>query len=140
MRTALLTALSVSIAVVAFLVVTWVGFFFLNPFVSGNPVIVRACPRITPDVLQQYRDYYGLDQPIYAQYSLWLIHGFSGQAGAPVEACLSSLQPSYSQSFQVAIIAWAVLTIVLVGILVALARRDKNSPSPSGDAPGNTNP
>jgi ABC-type dipeptide/oligopeptide/nickel transport system permease component len=131
-RAAVLITLAILISAAVFLLATWVFFVTSNSFVTGNSLIVGGCPRITPAMLQEYKNFYGLDQPIYAQYSLWLINGLGGQTGPPIGACFTP-QPSYGLSFQWAILVWIIITIAEVAILVAVAMRTKRQTPQSSD-------
>ena len=113
-------------SIVALLVISAIVFALAR--VTGDPVAILLPEDASPKVVQQVREKWGLDQPIYVQYARYIgnfVQGDFGQAwaygGVPITELIARRLPNtiYLASF-----AWAVSAALAlpIGVLVAVKK------------------
>jgi peptide/nickel transport system permease protein len=109
------------------LLLSSVAVFYSLRFAPGDPAGVLLNPLTLEEVRQDYRERLGLDQPIYAQYWIYLnnlIHGDFGESlvnGAPVTELLSS-HGKNSLILGFTALALSYLVAIPLGMLAAVKR------------------
>lgn len=70
-------------AIPVFLVVSFVtwGFMYLA---KGDPIIILTGPHAVPELIEEFRRKYGLDQPLHIQYLTWLGRLLQGDLGRSI--------------------------------------------------------
>jgi peptide/nickel transport system permease protein len=58
--------------------------FIILQAAPGDPIAIYMHPSVSPEVLEQMRENYGLDQPVHVQYVRWLKNFLSGDFGVSV--------------------------------------------------------
>src|SRR5437899_2761207 len=58
--------------------------FAMMHLAPGDPAVVMAGPRATPEILAEIRRRLGLDQPLAVQYVTWLWHALHGDLGRSI--------------------------------------------------------
>src|SRR5438477_10124323 len=58
--------------------------FAMMHLAPGDPAVVMAGPRATPEILAEVRRYLGLDQPLVVQYFTWVGHALQGDLGRSI--------------------------------------------------------
>lgn len=66
--------------------------FLVTYFIPGDPAAVLGGTQVTPDVVASLRHAWGLDQPIYVRYLLWLGNVARGNLGTSYFSHLTVLQ------------------------------------------------
>jgi len=96
--------------------------FFLARLLPGDPATLYLSPTASPAAAEQLRIQFGLDQPLYAQYALWLGQLLKGNLGEsfafnmPVTAILSQVFPRTLLLGIPALVAEILLAFALVSI------------------------
>jgi len=111
-----------------FLVVTFFGIvtlvFFVSHLIPGDPAIVIAGPKATPEVIEHIRQQYGLDKPVVVQYIIYVKSLLRGDLGIsiytrrPVSVEIAERFPATFELTFFSMILAAVLGIV-IGIICA---------------------
>lgn len=102
--------------------------FMLIRLLPGDPASVMAGPDATPQQIEALRSRYGLDQPLPAQYALWLGRVFRGDLGIayrnglPVATLIAERLPA---TLYLALGAMAIIAVVggFIGIFSAIRPR-----------------
>src|SRR5207245_2567288 len=99
----------------------------LTQLAPGDPAVVMAGPRATPEILAEVRRYLGLDQPLVVQYLTWLSHAFQGDLGRSIrqgEQVSSLALARFQDSILLGLTAFIFATVIgiPVGVLTALKR------------------
>ena len=95
-------------------------FFVLN-LAPGDPTALYFNPNVPPEVLEQLRRNFGLDQPIYVRYVKWLgsfltgDFGFSFGQGRPVIEVIRDALPN-----TLILASLALLVVFTVGVLIGI--------------------
>jgi peptide/nickel transport system permease protein len=100
------------------------GMMHLAP---GDPAVVMAGPRATPEILSEVRRYLGLDQPLVWQYVTWMGHAAQGDLGRSIrqgEQVTTLVLPRFQDSLLLGLSAFALASIVgiTLGVVSALKR------------------
>lgn len=101
--------------------------FAMMHLAPGDPAVVMAGPRATPEILAEVRRYLGLDQPLVWQYMTWIAHAVQGDLGRSIrqgEQVTSLVLPRFQDSAMLGLTAFALASIVGIslGVLSALHR------------------
>src|SRR5436309_12567061 len=104
--------------------------FSLQQLLPGDPALVMAGEERDPEVLEQIRKQYRLDQPLYVQYVYWIGGVLSGDLGESMrlkEPVLTLIMQKFPVTLQLALMAIVIsLTIgVTAGVVSAVT---KNTP------------
>ena len=97
--------------------------FIIIHLAPGDPTARYAQPGVSPEVLDQLRRNWGLDQPIYIQYLSWLRSFFTGDLGVslaqnrPITAILAERIPN-----TLILSGVALLLIFAIGIAVGIVQ------------------
>ena len=97
--------------------------FALVQLAPGDPVQSLVRPDATPEQIQTLRAFYGLDQPVYIQYFMWLIRVIGGNFGTSISTnlpVLTEVLRAFSNTIVVALIS-VVLAFILSLILGTIA-------------------
>src|SRR5690349_12721810 len=95
------------------------GMFLLLHLMPGGPVGVLFNPRQSPEVQQEIRKSFGLDQPLIVQYFKWLGSALVGNFGTsfadyqPVMQTIGQRFPATLELFSYALIFALILAITL---------------------------
>ncbi|TMF01307.1 MAG: ABC transporter permease [Chloroflexi bacterium] len=100
------------------------GMMHLAP---GDPAVVMAGPRATPEILAEVRRYLGLDQPLVVQYFTWVGHALQGDLGRSIrqgEQVSTLVLARFHDSVLLGLTAFGVASTIgiSVGVLSALHR------------------
>lgn len=102
-------------------------FFVLN-VAPGGPAGYLTRPGIPPEVLEQVRRSFGLDQPVHVRYVKWLLalfqgdFGYSFSRGRPVAAVIAEILPN-----TLVLSGCALLGAFLVGMAVGIVQAVRRS-------------
>jgi peptide/nickel transport system permease protein len=101
--------------------------FAMMHLAPGDPAVVMAGPRATPEILSQVRRYLGLDQPLVVQYLTWLGHAAQGDLGRSIrqgEQVTSLVLARFQDSLLLGVSAFLLASVVgiSVGVITALNR------------------
>ena len=110
-------AISIFLAVMLVAIV----FFMLRTIVPGDPVLLLAGERATPEMIETIRRHQGLDKPLSQQFYLFLKHALEGDLGRSI----MSKQPvmeMVSQAYPVTIrlTVFSFLITMILGITVGM--------------------
>jgi peptide/nickel transport system permease protein len=124
-------ALWVALVMLIVTMVTFAIFFLLPP---SDPAVTFAGKQPTPELIEEVEKQFGLDEPVYVQYGLFVKHlvlgdeygwpglGFSYETRSPVKDELFERVPVTFQLALGAAVVWLLLGIP-IGIVSALRRR-----------------
>lgn len=95
--------------------------FLVTRLTPGDPARVLLGPRATEEQVQRLRQTYGLDQPLYIQYGVWLSHVVRGDLGDSIQLHRPVLQ-EVAERFRgtLALALTAMLVSFLAGIAVGI--------------------
>src|SRR3954469_15114153 len=114
----------IAIPLVVWAVVTFT--FLALRLIPGDPVLFRAAQKLTPEQIELFRSQWGLDQPVWKQYVVFLgqlVQGNLGQSTSNGQAVTALIAKSYPVTVEPAVLAaiFGLLLGVLVGVLAALS-------------------
>lgn len=114
------------LSLIPVLFVVSIAIFLIIHITPGDPAAVMLGVDATEEQLQELREYYGLDKPIYEQYLIWISGVFKGDFGTsyfmkqPVlTAILDHLYPTLSLS----IMALVITILIAIPLGIAAANR-----------------
>jgi ABC-type dipeptide/oligopeptide/nickel transport system permease component len=101
--------------------------FAMMHLAPGDPAVVMAGPRATPEILGEVRRYLGLDQPLVWQYLTWMGHAAQGDLGRSIrqgEQVTTLVLPRFQDSLLLGLSAFALASIfgITLGVISALKR------------------
>lgn len=101
--------------------------FAMMHLAPGDPAVVMAGPRATPEILAEVRRYLGLDQPLVWQYLTWIGHALQGDLGRSIrqgEQVTSLVLPRFEDSALLGLSAFGLASLIGIslGVLSALNR------------------
>jgi peptide/nickel transport system permease protein len=101
--------------------------FAMMHLAPGDPAVVMAGPRATPEILAEVRRFLGLDQPLVIQYLTWLGHAAQGDLGRSIrqgDEVSSLVVARFQNSVLLGVSAFVLASVVgvSVGVLTALNR------------------
>jgi peptide/nickel transport system permease protein len=119
------------LATIPVVVLTSIIVFLLMRLLPGDPVLMivyQGGTEVSNETVQQMRRQYGLDQPIYRQYVVWLGKVLTGDLGRSIisrQPALDVLTPRILPTAQIGLSAWvlAMLIAVPAGIVSATEQR-----------------
>lgn len=97
--------------------------FALVQLAPGDPVQSLVRPDATPEQIQSLRAFYGLDQPVYIQYFMWLFRVLGGNFGTSISTNLpvaTEVLRAFGNTIVVALVS-VVLAFILSLILGTIA-------------------
>lgn len=99
--------------------------FFIIHLAPGDPTARFFNPNVAPEVIEQMRHNFGLDQPVYVQYFKWLssfVRGDFGYSFGQMRPIADILPETLWNTLQLMLVALAVIFIVgmLIGIVQAV--------------------
>ncbi|HEX8395604.1 MAG TPA: ABC transporter permease [Longimicrobium sp.] len=99
--------------------------FFVLHMAPGDPVLKFASPNVSPEVLDQMRRNFGLDQPLHVQYFKWLwsfVRGDFGYSFGQMRPINEILPEILWNTLQLTLISLVVIFVVgmLIGIVQAV--------------------
>lgn len=102
--------------------------FFLSHIVPSNPAILLAGQNPTPEQIERITHEYGLDQPLYLQYFLYLKQVFTGNLGVSYSFSLTPVLQLIIQSLPNSFTLGALSTIfaAIVGIPLGVEAAKRN--------------
>ncbi len=112
--------------VLTVLVVTMVLFLIMHSM-PGDPIRMIADPRMPESQLEILRARWGLDQPVFIQYFMWLANIVRGDMGMsimtrqPVSALIANRLP-YTLALVLSALALRYVVGVTIGLIIALKR------------------
>ena len=71
------------IQMIPVLLIVSIAVFAIIHLIPGNPAEIIAGPNATDEQLEALRRQYGLDQPLWQQYFIWLGNVLAGNLGLP---------------------------------------------------------
>jgi peptide/nickel transport system permease protein len=110
---------------VAFLVT--VGVFMLIHLSPGDPALIMLGEDRSPQAIAQIHQQLGLDQPLYAQYLIWvehIVHGDWGRSITTREPVAAAILQRLPATFELGLAAlvWSLLVAIPLGTLAAVRR------------------
>lgn len=99
--------------------------FVLVRVVPGDPISLLASEALPPEIVEQQRHAFGLDQPLYVQYVLWISHAATGDFGTSYRfsrTASSVILERFPATLELAVVAFtfAVGAGMLMGVLAAV--------------------
>jgi peptide/nickel transport system permease protein len=116
----------VATSIVLIVLLTAAIFFAGRGLVPGNPAVVIAGPKASPQAIAQIEHQLGLDRPIYVQYFDWLFKALHGDFGTSPITGLSTGQVIAQQapvSFELALMSLIIAVVLGVPLGVIAAKR-----------------
>ena len=116
----------IATSVVLIVLLTAAIFFAGRGLVPGNPALLIAGPKASPEAIRQIEHALGLDRPIYVQYFDWLFKALHGDFGTSPITGLSTTQVIAQQapvSFELALLSLAIAVVLGVPLGVIAAKR-----------------
>lgn len=116
------------LSVIPVIILTSVIIFSLMRLLPGDPITMiagEAQVDASPELLQKLRHQYGLDQPLYVQYWLWVRRATNGDLGYSIknrQPVWDILKPRILPTAQIGLTAWllALLVSIPLGIYTAI--------------------
>ena len=101
--------------------------FLLIRLAPGDPAQILAGEHVTPQILEEIREKYGLNKPIITQYFIWIGQVLRGDFGRSIrtgERVLKELFYRFANTFELSLFAIIIATIfgVFAGIISAYKR------------------
>jgi peptide/nickel transport system permease protein len=101
--------------------------FFLQRLIPGDPVIQMLGPEYTPEAAVALRHKLGLDQPLYAQYLLWVGNVLRGDLGGSIasgETVADAIKSGLPKTASLTLIAFIIAVAIALpaGVIAALRR------------------
>ena len=99
-------------------------FVMLRTLVPGDPALVLAGPTASPQLIENIRQQWGLDKPLYEQFAIYLgnlLHGDFGRSSAtrqPVSTLISAAWP-ITLRLTISIFVFSMTVGLLLGMLTA---------------------
>jgi len=96
--------------------------FFISHVVPGDPALLLAGPRASPEIVAKLRRDLGLDQPLHKQFVLYLSSLAKGDLGTSVltrRPVTRDIAERFPATFE--LVTFAMLIVVLVGIPLGVA-------------------
>ncbi len=96
--------------------------FFISHVVPGDPALLLAGPRASPEIVAKIRKDLGLDQPLYKQFFLYLSGLAKGDLGTSVltrRPVARDIAERFPATFE--LVTFAMLIVALVGIPLGVA-------------------
>ncbi|MBI1295645.1 ABC transporter permease subunit [bacterium] len=93
-----------------------IGVFMIIHLIPGDPAEIIAGPNATDEQLAALRQRYGLDQPLWMQYLIWLRNIFSGDLGV---SYLNNYPVAQLIGQRISATVEVALAALLIGILIA---------------------
>ena len=99
-------------------------FFMLRTIVPGDPVLLLAGERATPEMIETIRRHQGLDKPLHEQFYLFLKHAIEGDLGRSImtrQPVLDMLKLAYPVTIRLTILSFAFMMVVgiFTGVVTA---------------------
>ena len=100
--------------------------FAMMHLAPGDPAVVMAGPRATPEILAEVRRYLGLDQPLVWQYVTWIAHAVQGDLGRSIrqgEQVTSLVLPRFQDSAMLGLtelLAWTLNPLLAPGVVLLI--------------------
>ncbi|MEK6570546.1 MAG: ABC transporter permease, partial [Bacteroidota bacterium] len=98
--------------------------FLIAHLAPGDPVALFLSPTVSPQVAEELRKQFGLDEPLFVQYTDWLLNVLKGNLGVsfshqrPVMEVIASFLPNTALLALTAIVIELVVGILLGGLAV----------------------
>ena len=98
--------------------------FLIAHLAPGDPVALFLSPTVSPQVAEELRKQFGLDEPLFVQYTDWLLNVLKGNLGVsfshqrPVIEVIASFLPNTALLALTAIVIELVVGILLGGLAV----------------------
>jgi peptide/nickel transport system permease protein len=109
-------------AAVPVLLVIALTVFVLSHMLPGDPILFivgESQSQISPEQLAAVRAEYGLDQPVYVQFTIWLGKALSGDFGRSFQSrrpVLDIIIPRMLPTAQIAVETWVLATLIGLGV------------------------
>jgi len=96
-------------------------FFLLRTIVPGDPVLLLAGERATPEMIESIRRHQGLDKPLPQQFYIFLTHALEGDLGRSImtrQAVLDMVKGAYPVTIRLTALSF--LFTMVVGIFTGM--------------------
>lgn len=95
--------------------------FLMTRLLPGDPTLLFISPMVPPDIADQLRTEFGLDQPLFVQYAMWLAGIAEGNLGFSFTHQRAVVDVIGSALHNTAMLAAAAITIqIIVGVLIGM--------------------
>ena len=117
----------VAISIPLILAIATIVFIMLRVALPGDPAVIMAGDRATPELIEQIRENLGLDRPVYEQYVIFLIHAAQGDLGRsvkfrePVAGVIANAFP-FTATLTFLSVSLGTLIGILIGVITAINR------------------
>src|SRR5688500_11960148 len=116
-----------AIAIPLILAIATVVFVMLRVALPGDPAVILAGDRASPELIEQIRANLGLDRPVYEQYAIFLMNAAKGDLGRsvkfrePVAGVIGKAVP-FTVTLTFLSVTAGTLFGILIGIVTAVYR------------------
>jgi ABC-type dipeptide/oligopeptide/nickel transport system permease component len=116
-----------AIAIPLILAIATVVFVMLRVALPGDPAVILAGDRASPELIEQIRENLGLDRPVYEQYAIFLINAARGDLGRsvksrePVAGVIANAVP-FTVTLTFLSVTFGTLFGILIGVVTAVYR------------------
>jgi peptide/nickel transport system permease protein len=116
-----------AIAIPLILAIATVVFVMLRVALPGDPAVILAGDRASPELIEQIRENLGLDRPVYEQYAIFLINATRGDLGRsvkfrePVAGVIANAVP-FTITLTFLSVTFGTLFGILIGVVTAVYR------------------
>ena len=117
----------IAISILLIFTITAVVFVMLRVALPGDPAVMMAGDRASPELIEQIRNNLGFDRPVLEQFWLFLIHAVQGDLGRSVkfgEPVFGVIVKAFPFTALLTFLSVTVGTIIglVVGVLTAVKR------------------
>ena len=101
--------------------------FFLPRLAPGDPALVLMSDDATDEIIQETREFWGLNKPLYEQYYVFIVRAIQFDLGTSLvtgRSTIETVKDFFPNTVKLALVAWvwSVIVSIPLGILAALNR------------------
>lgn len=107
-----------------------VAVFLVLHMIPGDPARMAAGPDASEEDIQQIRENYGLDQPLYVQYGIYLgkvLHGDLGTSFRTLAPVTEGIARTFPATLELTIAGMAIAVLLGIPLGIAAARRPRGA-------------
>lgn len=101
--------------------------FLLPRLAPGDPALVLMSDDATDEIIEETREFWGLNKPLYEQYYIFLVRAFQLDLGTSLvtgRSTITTVKDFFPNTLKLALVAWvwSVVVSIPLGVLAALHR------------------
>ena len=101
--------------------------FLLPRLAPGDPALVLMSDDATDEIIEETREFWGLNKPLYEQYYIFLVRAFHLDLGTSLvtgRSTITTVKDFFPNTLKLALVAWvwSVVVSIPLGVLAALHR------------------